>query len=201
MNFRWKMWVLMSSPLNSGCDTLKIDTRGAKRALLHINIADPQNCESLSVLWSASTAPSSYLTTLKSSPKFKFKVPQRIVSTLQTEEFWLLKRLQANDKKRDSESCWNPGWRPLWGHGWGRQGGGGQQDVWQGGGQQDGQGRRWTGRLALPATRVSPRLPPMFQLCRSGRPQSSLYFPPSAPHTGLFSRALMHEHWDRRETK
>ena len=154
----------------------------------------------LSVLWSASTAPLSYLTTLKSSQKFKFKVPQRIVSTLQTEEFWLLKRLQANGKKRDSESCWNPGWRPQWGHR-GGQGGGGQQDVWQGGGQQDGQGRRWTGRLALPATRVSPRLPPMFQLCRSGRPQSSLYFPPSAPHTGLFSRALMHEHWDRRETK
>ena len=62
-------------------------------------------------------------------------------------------------------------------------------------------GQKVEGRLALPATRVSPRLPPMFQLCRSGRPQSSLYFPPSAPHTGLFSRALMHEHWDRRETK
>ena len=42
-----------------------------------------------------------------------------------------------------------------------------------------------TGRLALPATRVSPRPskppPPMFQLCRSGQPQSRLYFPPHIP--------------------
>ena len=49
--------------------------------------------------------------------------------------------------------------------------------------------------LALPATRVSPPCPskppqPMFQLCRSGQPQSRETLL-SSPHTGLFSRPCL----------